>query len=152
MQAEGHFERNAQALFRRIVNRTTAQVVDHAAAGVQVVVIVVLASGTVIDVGRHAAPLGIVSGTFQVSGESAGLSVALNVPHTATEAHGIGAYHALLLALVAQYHHAIVVGSLVELKVSEVHPGASTYLLVHFEFGDSTLVEDEVLGIAHAFG
>ena len=152
MERQGQFKRHTKALVRRVIDGTSTQIVDHVATRVEVVGIVVLSIRAAIHFRWHPAPLGIVSGTFHPSGESAGLSVAGHVAHPATEAYGIGTHHTLLLALVAQYHHAIVVRALVELKVAEVHPSASTDLLVDEEFGHPTLVEDEILGIAHTIG
>ena len=96
--------------------------------------------------------MGIVSGTFQVAGQSACLTLAGDVSHSSPEAHGIGTHHALLLALVAQDYHAIVIAALVELEVSQIYPSASTHLLVDQELGHASLVEDQILGIAHTLG
>ena len=118
MESQCHFERNTQPLFGRVVNGTTTQVVDHLASGIQVVGIVVLSVRTAIDFCRHTAPLRIVTGTFQITGKSACLSVAGHVAHTSTESYGIGTYHPFLLALIAEYHHAIIVRSLVEFEMA----------------------------------
>ena len=91
-----------------------------------------------------------VAGTFQVAGHSAGLSSAKDVSHTPAETDGIGTDHSVLLALVAEYYHAVIVVSAVELEGTQIDPGAAPDLLVDLEFRDTSFMEHQVFGIGYA--
>ena len=67
-----------------------------------------------------------------------------------SKADGIGTDHAFLFAFVAQYHHAVVVPAFVKSECAEVHPCAASYLLVHLELRDASIVEYKIFGIAYA--
>ena len=101
MYTQSHLDRYSQSLFYRIVNGTSTHVVYHSATGVDVVVVIVLAFGTVIYFGWHPCPLGVVSGTFQIAWHTACLSFTGNVSHTSPETDGIGTYYPFLCTLVA---------------------------------------------------
>ena len=151
MQGQGQFERYFQSGFVGIVYGTATQVVGHERAGVDVVVVVIGSVALAVDRVRHACPLCPVAGSFQVAGQAAGAVSAHNVAHTTAETDRVGTDHAFLFAFVAQYDHAVVIGAFVKFEGAQVDPCTASYLLVDFEFGDSTVVEDQVFGIGYAF-
>ena len=57
-----------------------------------------------------------------------------------------------MLALIAQYHHAVVVLAFIKRECAEVYPGTAAYLLIYFELSGSAVVEDDVLSITYAIG
>ena len=58
----------------------------------------------------------------------------------------------MFAALVAKNHHAVVVVPFVEFKSTEINPCASTYLLIYFKFGNSTVMEYQIFGVAYTVG
>ena len=69
---------------------------------------------------------------------------------SSTEAHGVGADHTGVLALVGEDDHLVVALALSELKGAYIHPCASTHLLVYFDACGASGMEHQVLGIGHA--
>ena len=116
MQGKTQFERNAEPLFVRVEYGASAQVVEHERAGVDVIVVVVLAFALAIDGVGHACPLRPVACPFRPSGHAADVPSAGDVAHSASEAYGIGAHHTVLRAFVAEHHHAVIVHSGIELE------------------------------------
>ena len=55
----------------------------------------------------------------------------------------------MFAALVAKYHHAVVVVPFIKFKRSEVNPCASTYFLINFKFGYSSVMEYQIFGVAY---
>ena len=47
------------------------------------------------------------------------------------------------------YNHAVVIISLVKFESAEINPCAATYFLIYLKFCNSTVMENEVLGIAY---
>lgn len=58
----------------------------------------------------------------------------------------------MFAALVTKYHHAVVVAPFIEFKSSEVNPCASTYFLINFKFGYSSVMEYQIFGVAYTVG
>ena len=56
----------------------------------------------------------------------------------------------MFAALVTKYHHAVVVPAFVKSECAEVHPCAASYLLVHLELRDASIVKYKIFGIAYA--
>ena len=96
-------------------------------------------------------PLHAVFGCFCPSGKSGwayGIVAAFwhDVSHASTEAYGIGGDDAFVVAVAGESHHAVVVFALVEFECAEIHPCASSDLLIHLKLGDTSLVVNGVGG------
>ena len=99
-------------------------------------------------------PLHAILGSFCPSRQSGGANPSVvtfwnDVAHTASKAYRIGTHHTLVLAVVGKRHHAVVMFSLVKFKRSEIHPCATTHLLVHLELCLSSLMINRIGGIIH---
>ena len=132
--------------------RTTAQLVGHQRAHVDVVVVVVLTVLRAVDPIGHSGPLAIVACSLQAAGQSADGASSLNITHSTSEAYGIGGDYTFLSALVCQHDTVVFVASGVEVEGSEVNPCGASHLLVYRKLGLLSFVPHRVVGVVDAFG
>ena len=149
MNGQRQFDRYLATLNGRHIAGATAQQVGHQRAHIDVVGIVVSAFSATIDVVWHSCPLCPVAGTLQCSWQSAGGSIALDIAHATSKADGIGCYYSFLVALVRERHAVELTVAFVEVEGSQVHPRASTHLLVDTELRTFTFMPYGVEGIRH---
>ena len=93
MKRQREFYRHVLALPGRHVNRTAAQPVGHQRTGVDVVGVIIFSLSAAVNLVRSSCPLGVVSGSFQATGQSAGITATLYVSHAAAKADSICSYY-----------------------------------------------------------
>ena len=92
MKRQREFYRHVLALSGRHVNRTAAQPVGHQGTGVDVVGVIIFSFSAAINLVGSACPLGVVPGSFQATGQSAGVTATFYISHAAAKAYSIGSY------------------------------------------------------------
>ena len=152
MKRQREFYRHVLALPGRHVNRTAAQPVGHQRTGVDVVGVIIFSLSAAVNLVRSSCPLGVVSGSFQATGQSAGVIATLYVSHASAKADSICSNHSAARSLVGADHAVELVAAFVEIEGAQVNPGASTHTLVNGKLCSFALVINDVSCIAHALG
>ena len=100
MQRHVHFKGDTQSFLSGIEYRTTGQVIDGVGACIDVVSIVICSLFASVDIIGHTCPLGRITGSLQITGQSA-YCAAGYISHSSAETNGIGTDNPVFAALIA---------------------------------------------------
>ena len=153
VERQRKLEGNAKARLAGTVNASAAHIVAHIGARTDVVDVIVVAFGCIIDLQRHAAPLRLIASRFKKAGHAARSGcLAADESAAATKADGVGRNDAAIVALVGQDDAVFARTACIKLESAEINPRASAHLLVDVEQRTPAFVVNNIMGIAHTVG
>ena len=150
VDSQRQFDRHMTACRIRHIARATSQQISHVRTGIDIVAVIILTVLRGIDGIGHTCPLGIIAGTLDTTGQSAGGIAATDVTHTPSETYRIGCDDARLLAQVRENDAVLFIVTRIEIKRAEIDPSGTAHLLIDVKLCGDALMPDRITGIVDA--